>query len=219
MSGIVVDAVGADLTADGGTDGSAQVASSTGFFVNARVWLSATDVVSRECRITAISGGTLFLQFVDGPPNYGVSDLSAYTTGAGARVDQSEQFVAGAALPTLTDVMRTDGQIVTSAVPITAPSIAVAQGLELDYTTSASAGNNPSGRSSIANGTSSKTITSSLVTATSIVQVQLETVGAGVSGLVVVPADGSFDVTSVDGTGTATSTTADAAFSWVITRN
>jgi hypothetical protein len=76
--------------------------------------------------------------------------------------------------------------------------------------------NKASGRAAIASGASTVTVTNSLVSATSIVHVQLETSAAGIGGLVVVPGSGSFTVTSVSGTGVVTVTTAITKFSFVV---
>jgi hypothetical protein len=76
--------------------------------------------------------------------------------------------------------------------------------------------NKASGRAAIASGASSVVVTNSFVTASSIVHVQLETSAAGVGGLVAVPGAGSFTVTSVNGTGAATATTANCKFSFIV---
>lgn len=76
--------------------------------------------------------------------------------------------------------------------------------------------NKVTGRAAIANGASSVVVTNNLVTATSIVLVTLETSAAGIGGLVVVPGVGSFTVTSVNGTGVATNTTAAVTFSFIV---
>lgn len=74
----------------------------------------------------------------------------------------------------------------------------------------------PSGRAAIASGASSVVVTNTLVTAASVVVVQLETSAAGIGGLVCVPGAGSFTVTSVDGVGAVTVTTANCKFSFVV---
>lgn len=72
------------------------------------------------------------------------------------------------------------------------------------------------GRAAIASGASSVVVTNTLVSATSIVLVQLEKVGGGIGGLAVVPGTGSFTVTSLNGTGVATNTSADTKFSFIV---
>jgi hypothetical protein len=74
------------------------------------------------------------------------------------------------------------------------------------------------GRATIASGASAAVITNTLVTATSIVHVQLEGTGKGVGGLVCVPGNGSFTVTSVNGTGVVTNTSADTKFSFTVVK-
>lgn len=76
--------------------------------------------------------------------------------------------------------------------------------------------NNPTGRAAIASGASSCVVTNSTVTATSVVKVQIETSGVGVSNLSVVAAAGSFTVTALNGTGVATNVTGNATFSFVV---
>jgi hypothetical protein len=73
-----------------------------------------------------------------------------------------------------------------------------------------------SGRAAIASGASACVVTNTLVTATSKVLVQLETAGAGVANLVCVPTANTITVTSVNGTGVVTVTTADCKFSFIV---
>lgn len=77
-------------------------------------------------------------------------------------------------------------------------------------------GNTVCGRSAIANGASTATITNSDVSASSNVFLQLESSAVGIGGLVSVPGSGSFVVTSVNGTGVATNATGTAKFSWCV---
>lgn len=75
--------------------------------------------------------------------------------------------------------------------------------------------NNASGRAAIASAAQTCVVTNSLVSATSIVTVNLETTGAGVDGLAVVPGAGSFTVTSM-ASGVPTNASATCKFSFVV---
>lgn len=72
------------------------------------------------------------------------------------------------------------------------------------------------GRSAVASGASTATITNSNVAATSNVWIQLETSAAGIGNIAVAPGSGSFVVTTINGTGAATNATANATFSWCV---
>lgn len=76
--------------------------------------------------------------------------------------------------------------------------------------------NTTCGRSAIASTASAAVITNSLVSATSNVFAQVETSGAGVSTLAIVPAAGSFTASSMGGAGVVSVTTATFKFSWCV---
>lgn len=92
MAGRLITAVHATVT--GATAaGYLTVASATGLYVGARCWLSGggnQDYV----QITEISGTSVGVRKITSPgvgPNYGRSDVSAYS--AGGFLDQEDQFI------------------------------------------------------------------------------------------------------------------------------
>lgn len=97
MAGRDVQAAGALLTADGTASGYVTVLNSLPFRVGAHAWLSATGVTAREVIIASVStNGQIGVRYVDSPgtgPNYGLSDVSAYTVALVARFDMPTQFV------------------------------------------------------------------------------------------------------------------------------
>lgn len=114
MAGKDIAAAGAALTANGGSDGSVTVASTTPFRAKARAWLSDANSPSAEVVIVQIDSATVMrVRFatpavaalgqgvaqVLNPLNYGFSDVSAYTTAQTARIDMPAQFIYNEPLP------------------------------------------------------------------------------------------------------------------------
>lgn len=110
MAGHDLDAVGADLTSNGGADGNIEVADTTGFVAGARAWLSDDNSTHVEVLIVdVVDANNLKVRLVkpvtpapgqEGliglfQPNYGYSDVSAFTTAQHARLDMPAQFVYG----------------------------------------------------------------------------------------------------------------------------
>jgi len=111
MPGKLIDAQGANFTAPGTADGIITVASTTGFFAKAFGNISDTTGRSDKVQITAIIDAThLGVRIIrplpaaigssgDGStpvpnaPNYGRSNISAYTNANAARVDQEAQLI------------------------------------------------------------------------------------------------------------------------------
>jgi hypothetical protein len=115
MAGKDIAASGAVFTANGGTDGTITVASTTPFRAKARAWVSDANSPSVEVIITEITDSThLKVRLVTPPPaaspdqapayalnalNYGTSDMSAYTTAQTARIDMPSQFIYNEPVP------------------------------------------------------------------------------------------------------------------------
>lgn len=76
--------------------------------------------------------------------------------------------------------------------------------------------NTPCGKSAIANGANTATITNSQVTATSNVNCTPATANAGVATIVCVAGAGSFTATAVNAAGTPTNTTAPLSYTWSV---
>ena len=108
MAGKDILGAGAALTADGTSDGSITVASTTPFRETARAMLSDNDSPHREVIIVQIVSATVMkVRFVTPDPvapdqapryalnplNYGFSDVSAYTVAQSARIDMPNQFI------------------------------------------------------------------------------------------------------------------------------
>lgn len=110
---IRVASLKAALTANGGTDGYATLASNTGFYPGAKGWIGKADgSLQRRVVFTDLSGATkvgcrIIPEFAYDlnavHPSYGRSDLSAFSTGAilymdaqVVEVDLSFQAIQGA---------------------------------------------------------------------------------------------------------------------------
>lgn len=102
MSSIIIGSTSAALTANGGSDGFATVASNANFYPGAVVSIISGTVAGKDCLVTELSGSTkIGLRFIDVRnssgdlvgPSYGRSDLSAYLTADTAKVFQSTQAV------------------------------------------------------------------------------------------------------------------------------
>lgn len=115
MAGKDIAAAGAAFTANGGSDGTITVASTTPYRAKARAWVSSSGQPSKEVVITEVTDSThLKVRLVTPPPasapdqapayalnalNYGTSDMSAYTTAQTARIDMPPQFIYNEPLP------------------------------------------------------------------------------------------------------------------------
>lgn len=154
----------------------------------------------------------------------GAVTFGPYAAGATVTVQAAYgeiEYVVGAS-PVLTDnpfnpagVAITGGTINGASVGVTTPAIVKASEYRANFADSSGApgnatNNNPSGRAAFAAAGSTVVITSSLVTAASVVQVSLEGSDATLTSIRAQPAAGSFTVT---GNAAATATT---KFSWVI---
>lgn len=101
MPNISVPKFGALLAANGGTDGTIQVADSTNLYVGQYGWLSDTTGLSKKIIVTTIVDGTHVKAMAvpdDGSNvnslSYGAgSTFAAFTTANGARIDCPQQVV------------------------------------------------------------------------------------------------------------------------------
>lgn len=92
MAGKIIDAKSASITA-ATSAGYVTVASSTGFYKNAFVWLNKAGQPEVECKILVISGNDIGVQILPElgkGPKYTLSDISAYN---GGTISQFSQFV------------------------------------------------------------------------------------------------------------------------------
>lgn len=114
MAGKDIAQAGAVLTANGGTDGTLTVASTTPYRAKAHAWVSSTTTAGVEVVIVSIIDSTHMQVRLKTPPNtapdqspgyalnalnYGGSNMSAYTTADTARVDMPSQFIYNEPLP------------------------------------------------------------------------------------------------------------------------
>ena len=110
MAGKDIPAAGAALTADGTADGSVTVASTTPFRAKAVGWINDNNSPALEVQVVEIVSATVMRlralparramnqydkagQVGLAGPNYGSSDMSAYTVAQSARVDFPAQFI------------------------------------------------------------------------------------------------------------------------------
>jgi hypothetical protein len=109
MAGRDVPAASAALTVDGSADGYVTVADNTVFFKGAQAFLSDGNTAATEAVITEIgAAGKVGLRIVtrqapddNSPgglrgPNYGRSDLTAFTVAQSAKLTMPSQFIYGA---------------------------------------------------------------------------------------------------------------------------
>lgn len=93
MAGREIDHVAATIT--GATGSSVTMASTTGFYKNAVVWLAASGQTTIRCVITKVVSGTVLSVVrreieAGSVPSYGGTDISAYNPGT---ITQLAQFV------------------------------------------------------------------------------------------------------------------------------
>lgn len=101
MSSSYVSSAHSPLTANGGSDGYATVASNTAFKVGATVWIRSTLVAGRQCVVTDLNSSTkVGLRFytndqtsADSIPRFTRSDLSAYLLADTASISQEAGIV------------------------------------------------------------------------------------------------------------------------------
>ena len=102
MSSSYVSSAHSPLTANGGSDGYATVASNTAFKVGATVWIRSTLVAGRQCVVTDLNSGStkVGLRFytndqtsADSIPRFTRSDLSAYLLADTASISQEAGIV------------------------------------------------------------------------------------------------------------------------------
>jgi hypothetical protein len=80
------------LTANGGTDGYATVASSDSFLEGSAASIYSDAVPGVDCVVTEVLPGKVGLRLV-GVPGFGRSDLSAYLTTDNAKVVQHSRTI------------------------------------------------------------------------------------------------------------------------------
>ncbi len=113
MSGFTAPAKSAALSADGNANGYVTVASSAGFFVGTRVWLSSATQTSIECFVTElVTGGVIGLRDV-ASSGYGRTDVSAFLVADAAKLDAPSQFIYGKVQPDPLDLLSSDGTTLT----------------------------------------------------------------------------------------------------------
>lgn len=217
---------------DGGLTVSGVASGSNAIAIPAGTYVFFGDATMRRS-----SSGTLAVS--DGAGDFLVGNVAATTVrGQSANPLLLDNFVADGAAAVGCKVRVQGGPFANAAARLiqfenpagTAKSYFLADGtlyapgFKTDFTDSSGTPGNAtinksSGRSAFASAASSVVVTNSLVTASSIVIVQLETSGIGVGELSVVPAAGSFTVTSINALGVATVVTGTAKFSWFVVQS
>ena len=113
MAGFMAAAKSAALTVNGTSGGNVVVASSVGFFLNQRVWLSSATVAGIECLVVDMAtGGVIGLRAVSSH-GYGKTDVSAYLVANSAILNAESQFIAGKVQPDPLDLLSSDGTTLT----------------------------------------------------------------------------------------------------------
>lgn len=123
MPAFTAPAKSALLTANATTAGYATVASTVGFFLNQRVWISSDTEDSIECTIVDfLAGGLIGLRSVTSK-GYGHTDLSVFDTVDNARLDAPQQVIYGETQPNPLDAFSYDGYTLSilSAVDFVGP--------------------------------------------------------------------------------------------------
>lgn len=113
---IEAEAKSAAFTANGTSGGVVTVASTAGFYPNARAYLSGTDLSGMEVEIVKILDGfTMAVRQVSNVPNYGFTDVSAYTTAKSATIVQPPQTVITNEFVTYDQYLVQSGQSVNES--------------------------------------------------------------------------------------------------------
>jgi hypothetical protein len=170
-------------------------------------------------RSTAITGTETAGPGVDVRRGAIIDNNAALATITGASgditVDEGSTFFSWANLATfgrITNMLT--GASIQNATPGGAKGKLVCASTDTSGSPGSATANTPCGKSAVASGASSATITNSGVTATSTVTCNLVTTGAGVEGIQCVAGAGSFVATTTAGLGVVTVTTANASFTW-----
>ncbi len=198
MSGLMVAPRGAVLTVNGTANGVITLASTLGYYVGARLWLSSGTQSSIECFITAVSGLTLTLRNV-ATIGYGTTNVSAYLVADTARVDMASQFVMNAVPLGFSDFFVWDGATLT-------PTVTLAGGSGTVTSVSVTTANGVSGSVATATTTPAITLTLGAITPTSItasgvltVNATSNTVGAITVAAVATPVNATFSTATTGG--------------------
>ena len=109
MSGFQAPAKSASLTVSGTSNGYVTVASTAGFFLTQRVWLSSETQTSLGCQVVDIQAGGLIGLRAIGASGYGRTDVSGFLVADSARLDAEQQLIYGKVQPDPLDLLTSDG--------------------------------------------------------------------------------------------------------------